>query len=912
MRTTPRQSLRRLVQIALAAILGVVGIPLLTSTSNVANAVQTAQCSATANVFLGMAGSPDFRLRKHREPVSGQPTWEGDDGIGWGWDVRFMAGANGYVYFIENGELRRHRWLGTGWENAGVSELIGSGWSGWELPAYHFRVTVDSNNNIYSVAQDGNLTLHRFNETTKVLTSTVVDTGWNKYDQVLAGGDGVLYARDPNVAGGTLYRFQHDYRTNTFSQKDKNVGNGWNGYKQISSPGADVLYGTFAGGETWWYRYLPETDTWANSGYGNWKERITTWTGVDEIAPAIDTCKLGALASEVECKPSANVFGAMADTSFRIKPHPEPETGITNWDPEVTVGAGWNGTRFMSAPGGYKYIVRPDGSMVRHRWLGTGWANGGTSELITATGWGGWTENAYRHRLTIDAKGDFYGVAADGNLRRWVFKEADKSFTEEVIEGGWGRFDQVFAAGDGVLYARDPSIAGGALYRFHYDAKNRRWIDYARAASTGWNMFKQIVSPGADVIYGLSGWDVYWYRWDATTKDFALSSEGSGREYIAWWQNVDEIVADIDACKLKAPETITPPSVPAPLDERTQMIYNPQKQRFEVSWVEDSGVLRRGWQSTSGTEVVEFQALSSTGNAGSAALAQQQDGKLVAMARGTDAQVKAHVQQQAGSDRWVAPVGVNGALNTSPVLARSGDLLTAFAVDGNGKLWYAEQLGANLGFKAWRQAADPVSYTMTSGFAVVPHGNYFEIAYLNPVGTVAVKKFSNGALSPQRVASGITGVGTPSAVAFADGKVQFVVRASDGKLYTQKEGASGFAGWTDISGDVGTFAGSPSTIVNAHGIVETVIRSAGGGVYRGGQTAPGSTTWRQNWDYSTHSSSVDPVLAAGVGNEQRVFIRFSDGNYAMWFVPPYTSTDQASARSARETASAPAVKRKIG
>ncbi|MCP6675258.1 hypothetical protein NL520_28065, partial [Klebsiella pneumoniae] len=80
----------------------------------------------------------------------------------------------------------------------------------------------------------------------------------------------------------------------------------------------------------------------------------------------------------------------------------------------------------------------------------------------------------------------------------------------------------------------------------------------------------------------------------------------------------------------------------------------------------------------------------------------------------------------------------------------------------------------------------PDTYSMTGDMTVVPSGDGFEIAYTEPTGTVAAKRFVNGALSTSRVAAGVTGVGAPAAVVFADGKVQLVVRASNNKLYTQK------------------------------------------------------------------------------------------------------------------------------
>ncbi|MFE9746185.1 tachylectin-related carbohydrate-binding protein [Saccharothrix saharensis] len=865
--------------------------------------MQAPQCVPSANVFTAMAGSPDFRLRKHNDAASGTTSWTGDAGIGWGWDNRFFAGANGYVFFIrDTGQLERYRWTDQGgWENGGTSKVLETNWTGWQHPTVHFRVTADSNNHIYAVGFDGNLVWHSYDDATQTMTRKQIATGWGKYDQVFAAGDGVLYARDPAVQNGTLYRFQYDFRTETWVQQEKNLGWGWNGYKQITSPGGDVIYGMWPGGEVWWYRYQPAEDTWANSAGGNWKERITTWTGVDEIAPAVDGCKLGDVAPDVECKPSANFFAAMNNNDFRIRKHSEPETGLSNWDSEAGIGGGWT-TRFLSGANGYKFIIRTDGALDRLRWNGTGWDNNGISERI-ATGWTGWDDPHYHYRITVDSNNHFYAALANGQLERSVYDEAAKTWTKEIIDDGWGKYDQVFAAGDGVLYARDPALQSGTLYRFHYDWKSRRWLDYGTSYGWGWNGYKQIVSPGADIVYGFfPNGEVWWYRHDPVTRQSAPGAEGTGKEYIMTWPNAVEIAVDVDACKLKSPLTVTPPTVPAPSNERAQMAFNANTQRFEIAVVTDSGSLMRGYQSAAGTEFVEWQALSGYQTAaGRATLAQRQDGRFVTMARGTDAQVKAYTQDTVGGPAWTGPAAVNGLLSTSPVVVRgANNLLTAFAVDHQNKLWYAEEFDATRGFKPWRKVSSPGEYNMSPDFVVVPSGDGFEVAYRSTGNVIAVRKVVNGAFGPLRIANGLTGAGTPAAVVFADGKVQLVVRSSDNKLYTQKEGTSGFsAGWTDISGGM-TFAGSPAALVNAHGIVETAVRGSDNLVYRGGQSVPGATTWR-SWATNMDSSVVDPSFAAASGTEQRVFFRDGAGNYFLWQVTAYSS-DSGAAMSTRSGA----------
>src|SRR5687767_4914438 len=92
-------------------------------------------------------------------------------------------------------------------------------------------------------------------------------------------------------------------------------------------------------------------------------------------------------------------------------------------------------------------------------------------------------------------------------------------------------------------------------------------------------------------------------------------------------------MVDVDQCKLKTPEVVTPPAnIPAPQNERPQMIYNTTRTQFEVSYVDDAGTLFWGYQTVPGTENMAFQGLSSTGFTGRSTLVQRDDKKTVVMA----------------------------------------------------------------------------------------------------------------------------------------------------------------------------------------------------------------------------------------------------------------------------------------
>ncbi|GLY55148.1 tachylectin-related carbohydrate-binding protein [Lentzea sp. NBRC 102530] len=883
-------------RVAVAAAVGIAGLPVLMSAANVANAVDTIHCKPKGNVFVSIANSPAFHLRTTNEPSAGYNQWDSQH-VGNGWDHHFVAGPNGYIWFtLDNGELRRHQWIdGVGWADNGISKLIATGWNGWNLPAFRNRFTVDPTNTLYTVDDSGSLKQHKYNETSGQMSTKVIEAGWGKYDQVFAAGPGVLYTRDRNVNDGQLYRFQYDDATNTFTQREKVVGGGWNGFKQITSPGGDIIYGTAPGGATFWYRWKNEGNgSLENGGAGSWKQQISTWNDVDEIAPAVDTCSVKPIATDVECKPSAQMWGSSPDAGLYLRRYLEPESGITAWDHSAgRIGNGWANMRFIAGPNGYKYMIFPDGNVHRHQWVeGVGWGGNGISKQI-ATGWTGWTDPRYVNRITVDTNNHFYGALANGQLQHSTYTEAPGTgavtWTQEIIDDGWGKYDQVFAGGDGVLYARDPNIGDGTLFRFHYDYKSKRWIEYGRNLGTGWNGFQQILSAGGDVVIGRSGPDVFWYRYDNATKTWTNSADGIWKEHIIWWEGLQQLMIDVDSCKLTNPVKITPPQTPAPAFDKAEMIYNTQKSRFEIAYADENGSVKRAYQSVPNSESLLFDPLSSTGHTGRATLAQQEDNKIVVMARGTNAQTRAFVEPapNSGSFTWTEK-DVKGSLNTSPILVRGNNkLLTAFAVDGNNKLWYSEQFGVNGEFKPWRQATAPTNYNMTGEMTIVPSGDGFEIAYASVSKAIAVKKFVNGVMGEHRVAGGIASVVAPAAVVFADGKVQLVIRGEDNKLYTQKEGASGFAGWTNISGAL-QFTGTPEALLNKFNIVEVVARDTNGWIHRGGQTAPGSTTWRV-WTNIGWESQFDVSFAASTGPEQRIFADVGNGLHILADAPPYAS-----------------------
>ncbi|GGS22528.1 hypothetical protein GCM10010171_14210 [Actinokineospora fastidiosa] len=854
-------------------------------------------------MFVGLTDN-GLRFRNHNEPGTGRNNWTGDSAIGNGWTGRFLAGPQGAVYHINSsGVLHRYKYVeGQGWEsiNGTLAEAIDTGWQNWNTAANRYRLTVDANNHFYAVMPNGDLQRRVYDIPSKTWTREVIDTGWDRFDQVFASGSGVLYARNPSVGDGTLYRFHYDPQTRTWLQREHHIATGWLGFKQLSSPGGDVIYALNSTGNITWYRYLPAEQTWAHNDAGQWKAAITSWSNVDEIAPASDGCRLDDIGASVQCQPRAEVFYTTTTDEFRIYYHNEPETGLGNSDGTRSAAPKWDG-RVMSGPDGYRYLLRADGVMTRQRWTGTGWANNGVGEYL-ARDWTGYSSPETRFRITVDSNNHFYAVRGDGSLEHRVYNETAGTWATEVIDTGWGRFNHVFAAGDGVLFARDPSVFDGGLYRFHYDWQNRRWVEHGKRIGSGWAGFKQLASPGGGIVYALtSTGQVAWYHYDHEAGTFVPGARGNVRENITTLSSVQEIAPAIDTCELTNPVTVTPPQPGPPDNERAHMMLNPRTDVLEIAFVTDQGVLMRAVQRTQGVETVDPKGMaeyfSYTGNA---TLGFRDDGRLMLLGLGQDGQIRAHTQDQIGGSGFSNPLNLKGAMLSSPVLASgAGNLLTAFAVDEAGSLWYASQLTTSGGLSPWRKAAGEAQ-SLTTDFSVVRNGDAFEVVYRRADGAVAAARFQGGALQAPRVATGLVTGDIPSAVLFADGKLQIIARgAADNLVYTQREGAAGFPGWLAIGGL--TIAGSPHAVLNQYGIIEVVARATDGDAYRTGQTAPGSASWRI-WEGSDRPAVTDPVIALA-GAENRYFFQDDVGNAYLVFAQPYPAQP-----SAAMAAGAPEVK----
>ncbi|MBP2179555.1 tachylectin-related carbohydrate-binding protein [Amycolatopsis magusensis] len=175
-----------------------------------------------------------------------------------------------------------------------------------------------------------------------------------------------------------------------------------------------------------------------------------------------------------------------------------------------------------------------------------------TGGARVGTGWQHYLSAANRDKLTVDEKGRIYRIDPNGDLRLFVWDTAAGRWQNDagvVLDTGWSRFNSITAAGDGVLYARTTT---GSLVRFHYDHATRTWLQRERTTPGNWSGYTQLVSPGADVIYGtLPGTQqIAWTRFDPRAGTWATHRVvGTG----AQWGADHAVTLEPNVCTVAKP-----------------------------------------------------------------------------------------------------------------------------------------------------------------------------------------------------------------------------------------------------------------------------------------------------------------------------------------------------------------------
>ncbi|MGZ3143070.1 tachylectin-related carbohydrate-binding protein [Lentzea chajnantorensis] len=612
-------------------------------------------------------------------------------------------------------------------------------------------------------------------------------------------------------------------------------------------------------------------------------------TGVLTAAPALtDAVRPAVAADEFTCQQTARLWAVRATTKLHLHEHHAPATGADAWSNGSEVSSGWPAASWAGPDGRMYYLNAADGTLQRHRWLGTGspsWENGGTSKPIRE-GMGYYADPAGARKLTIDSTGAFYMVDGNGGLWRRTYDEATGVWDELAIDSGWDRYDLIFAAGDGVLWARQPN---GAMFRYRFHAGSQRWLTPAPVAIPGipWEQYQNLTSPGADVIYGIRDNKVYWFRYSETAHHIT-----SGVQAGTWWTDGVTALAAPDACTLVTEPGPARPSVP-PTGYAKPALLKTSDGHLQFAYVNGNSDVVHSDIADVRVGPHPFSALPDTAVdfRGTPALAENTDGSTRIWARATDADARVFDRQAINS--WKAPVNHFGRMLTAPQAVRTSDGKVGYvALSADGHVW-AKQYGSNGTLYPWRRlTAQPISATghvtaVTTGtsihvVALRTGGDYCKLT----VTPTAVGDWSCG---------GSGGTDAAAVVPLADNTLQLYARRADGRVYTTRTTASDTltGAWTAVPVDLpggALVVGDPAALRAPDGTVQLSVRGSDGWIYRTGQQAPASTAWWPWTEITNYSDEAGSDPAMSLANDTwLIAFRTPDGVPKMQFWVPSTT-----------------------
>jgi hypothetical protein len=595
-------------------------------------------------------------------------------------------------------------------------------------------------------------------------------------------------------------------------------------------------------------------------------------TGVLTTTPALTgTASPAQAADEFTCKSTAALWQPQPDAPFLLHTHNEPETGVDSWENAKDAGSGWPAATWAGPDNRMYYLRASDGTLQRHRWTSTGWEGNGISKTI-ATGMDYWADKP--GKVTVDSAGAFYLVDENGDLRRRTYNETTEVWDDVVIDGGWGGYRKIFAAGDGVLYA--VSNSGGILTRFRYHAGSGRWLQYkvivnptSGPVRPGYFWADSATSPGADILYGIQFDKLVWHRYNEST-----GTMSSGTVTGTWNSPNKTIVASPDSCRRLSEPNPDRPNV------------GPANHLAKASLLKTSnGHLQYAYLDTFGKPVhADIRDVTSPGSAGFStlpdaaaftdvpALAESAGGSLGLLAQADDADLRVF-NRAAGSVAWSSSLNRAGRMATPSQAVRTADNKVAYyALDANGYVWTKFQTRPDGPVNAWRQLTSGTAMSFTKNFTTTTVDNSVHLTALRTTGDYCKTTITSG-VATAWTCGGTSATSAPAVVVLSDNTLQLFARRSDGKVYTSRTATTGEinGAWTQAApGDLpnGVQAvGDPAALIAPNGTIQVVVRGSDGFTYRTGQQASSSTAWwpwTEITNYGT-DNAVDPAVSQAGG-----------------------------------------------
>lgn len=438
-----------------------------------------------------------------------------------------------------------------------------------------------------------------------------------------------------------------------------------------------------------------------------------------------------------------------------------------------------------------------------------------------------------------------------------------------------------------MLYARKPS---GELYRARYDADSARWVSRPTLVGTGLQSFSHLFSPGADIIYAISGQTGTWYRYVESESRWAT---GSGTQQVAsWWAPDSKApVATTDSCMLLNDPVVTAPPVevnraakPALLKTTNgylQYAYIDPEGRAVHAQIQDI-------TAPSPNGFATFPAYS--GFTGAPTIAENENGTIRVYGHGVNANAHGFLRNLDGT--WSSHTDMGGRMLSGPQIVRTANkLMTFVAFDSNGALWFRPQRVINGSMHPWRTPNSSTALAAGSkDYTAFASGDSIVVIALRPDGRQCRTSITADTQSAWQCSAATGFAGAAAVVDMGDNTTQLYSRGADG-IYTTRTQSHGTIPdvWTKMDGSLPggvTAVGAPSAVL-ANGTLQVAVRGSDGYVYRSGQTASGSSAWTP-WKEVTNyerQTAVDPTVALA-GDTWVVAFRTPAGDPQLWrFIP---------------------------
>lgn len=230
----------------------------------------------------------------------------------------------------------------------------------------------------------------------------------------------------------------------------------------------------------------------------------------------------------------------------------------------------------------------------------------------------------------------------------------------------------------------------------------------------------------------------------------------------------------------------------------------------EYAFTNDLGTVRIGHQS----DPDNFQSLTWLANStldafsGAPTLAATSDSKVQLVAQNSDSDIWAQTQTAAGSSTWTSWADFGGSMAAPPALVRlPNNVMTAFAVDADGKLWVYQQTGT---IPFWKPLTDQ-NFAGTPVAAATRTG--VRLFIRNTSGALLTAEYVDGAVSGWTNLGG-TGTTKPAAVVYPGYRTRVFAQQADGTVSTLYQNDDGTfpTAWTSLGTRILT--GSPAAILD--------------------------------------------------------------------------------------------------